>query len=83
MSVLYAVLTFIILVFVMVPIFSLVNMSQDFFAIWVIPSIVIGLLISINQKLSILISKYKEETTKEIVSGVEIEKELENSNDEK
>lgn len=58
-------------------------MSQDFFAIWVIPSIIIGLLISINQKLSVLISKDKENTKEPILTDEEIEKELENINDEK
>ena len=57
-------------------------MSQDFFAIWVIPSIIIGLLISINQKLSMLISKNKKVTKEHFLCDERIEKELENVNDE-
>jgi len=83
MFILYAALTFIILVYVIAPFLNLINMSQDFFAIWVIPSIIIGLLISINQKLSVLISKDKENTKEPILTDEEIEKELENINDEK
>ncbi|QOY37794.1 hypothetical protein AWH56_009585 [Anaerobacillus isosaccharinicus] len=83
MFILYAALTFIILVYVIAPFLNLINMSQDFFAIWVIPSIIIGLLISINQKLSVLISKDKENTKDPILTDEEIEKELENIYDEK
>ncbi len=82
MFILYAILTFIILVYVIGFFLNLINMSQDFFAIWVIPSIIIGLLISINQKLSMLISKNKKVTKEHFLCDERIEKELENVNDE-
>ena len=82
MFILYAILTFIILVYVIGFFLNLINMSQEFFAIWVIPSIIIGLLISINQKLSMLISKNKKVTKEHFLCDERIEKELENVNDE-
>ena len=82
MFILYAILTFIILVYVIGFFLNLINMSQDFFAIWVIPSIIIGLLISIDQKLSMLISKNKKVTKEHFLCDERIEKELENVNDE-
>ncbi|WP_202079095.1 hypothetical protein [Caldalkalibacillus salinus] len=79
MSIIYAVITFIILVWVIGIPLGWINMPLDFFAKWGVPSIIIGLLISINHKLSKLLPT-KEENHIESVSNEEIKKELELEN---
>lgn len=71
MSILYAIITFFILVWVIGIPLGWINMPHEFFATWGIPSIIIGLLISINHKLSKLLPK-KDNNKIEVMSNEEM-----------
>gem|GEM_PF-5074137 len=66
MSIIYAIVTFIILVWIIGIPLEWINMPHEFFAIWGIPSIIIGLLISINHKLSKLLPKSEKKHTQDV-----------------